>query len=122
MLKWGLLSLTVAVLAACGVYALKHRVQGLERDLRKVERAIEKEQIEIRRLSAEWATLSQPARLARLAEAHLQLQAATPRQLIAITDIPLRDDPGRDGAPALVSSARPSAPSGASRVAASIRQ
>lgn len=122
MLKWGILSLTIAVLAACGVYTLKHRVQGLERDLRKVERAIEKEQIEIKRLSAEWATLSQPSRLARLAEAHLQLQAAVPRQLIAITDIPLRGDLNRDGAPALVSSTTPSAPSGASRVAASIRQ
>ena len=111
MLKLGFASLMIAVLAACGVYALKHRVQGLERDLRRVERALQKETIEIARLKAEWATLSHPERLARLAENHLGLRPAAPRQISAIADVPLRDDflPGEG--PALVSSLVPSAAS-----------
>lgn len=107
MLKLGFVSLTIAVLAACGVYALKHQVQGLEKDLQRVERAAEKEAIEIARLRAEWATLSQPGRLARLATKHLDLQPATPRQMASIDDVPLRDDLNQDNAPALVSSAAP---------------
>lgn len=109
MLKLGLLSLTIAIMAACGVYGLKNQVQVLEKELADVERQVEKERIEIRRLKAEWATLSHPGRLARLAETHLELKPASPRQIIKIADIPMRD--GLEGAPgpALVSSITPSA-------------
>lgn len=107
MLRLSFLSLMVAVLAACGVYAFKGQVQSLENDLRRVERAIERERFEVTRLKAEWATLSNPARLSRLAKAHLNLVEASPRQIVSIDDIPLRDDLGRDEAPALVSSAAP---------------
>ncbi len=114
MLRLGLFTLTVAILAACGVYGLKHRVQGLEQGLLKVERMIEEQHFEIRRLKAEWATLSRPERLARLTEAHLDLQPTGPRQIVSVADIPLRDDldPLRDDpddAPALVSSITPEA-------------
>ncbi|MGI9433430.1 MAG: cell division protein FtsL [Geminicoccaceae bacterium] len=105
MLKLGFASLMIAVLAGCGVYALKYRVQGLEKDLMRVERAQQKETIEIARLRAEWATLSQPGRLARLATKHLDLQPAVPRQMARIDDIPLRDTGEQENAPALVSSA-----------------
>jgi cell division protein FtsL len=108
MLKLGLVSLTIAIMAACGVYGLKNRVQLLEKELRAVERQIEKERIEIRRLKAEWATLSHPERLARLADKHLALTSAVPRQVMTIADIPMRE--GSKGAPepALVSSVTPS--------------
>ncbi len=107
MLKLGFASLMVAVLAACGVYALKHQVQRLQLDLRRVERTIERERTEIKRLQAEWATLSQPGRLAHLAETYLKLQPATPRQIASIADIPMRREPDDDGQPALVSSQTP---------------
>lgn len=109
MLKFGLLGLTVAILAACGVYGLKNRVQVLEKELVRVERKIEAERIEIKRLRAEWATLSHPERLARLAETHLGLKPATPLQIVTIADMPMRDDLGDK--PALVSSLAPSATS-----------
>ncbi|MGI9487000.1 MAG: cell division protein FtsL [Geminicoccaceae bacterium] len=108
MLKLGLVSLTIAIMAACGVYGLKNRVQILEKELISVERMIEKEQIEIKRLKAEWATLSHPERLARLSETHLDLKPAEPRQIIAISDIPVRDGLGGAPGPALVSSFVPS--------------
>ena len=106
MPKLGLFCLTIAILAACGVYALKNHVQVLEKQLVKVERMIEKERIEIKRLRAEWATLSRPERLARLSATHLKLQPAEPRQIVSIADIPMRDRLGEDG-PALVSSVAP---------------
>jgi cell division protein FtsL len=109
MLRLGVFCLTIAILAACGVYSLKHRVQGLERDLARVERMVEEEKIQIRRLRAEWATLSRPERLARLTEAHLELQPARPGQIVSIADIPLREDLRQDQAPALVSSVGPAA-------------
>jgi cell division protein FtsL len=107
MLKLGIASLMVAVIAACVVYGYKGQVQALESDLRRVQRAIDHERFEITRLKAEWATLSEPARLTRLAKAHLKLEAAKPRQIASIDDVPLRSEPNQDEAPALVSSAAP---------------
>ncbi|MDH3658467.1 MAG: hypothetical protein OEU92_00330 [Alphaproteobacteria bacterium] len=104
MLKLGLCGRTIAILAACGVYGLKNRVQELERELVRVERMIEKERIEIKRLNAEWATLSHPERLTRLASTHLGLASATPGQIMAIADIQMRDAPSGEPGPALVSS------------------
>ncbi|MEM9442772.1 MAG: hypothetical protein AAGA73_20205 [Pseudomonadota bacterium] len=110
MLKLGFVSLTIAIMAGCGVYGLKNRVQVLEKDLVAVERKIEKERIEIRRLKAEWATLSHPDRLVRLAEKHLQLKPATPRQIMTIADLPMREGLEQMPEPALVSAvARPRA-------------
>jgi cell division protein FtsL len=111
MLKLGVFSLTVAILAACGVYGLKNRVQVLEKELAAIERMIEEERIEIKRLNAEWATLSHPERLARLASTHLGLEPALPRQITAIADIPMRDALEGEAGPALVSSVAPSATS-----------
>lgn len=111
MLKLGLVSLTIAIMAACGVYGLKNRVQILEKELTSVERMIEKERIEIKRLKAEWATLSHPERLARLSETHLGLKPAEPRQIRTIADIPMRNGLGGEPGPALVSSIAPSAAS-----------
>ena len=109
MLKLGLVSLTIAIFAACGVYGLKNRVQMLEKELTVVERMIKAERIEIKRLNAEWATLSHPERLARLAEKHLGLRPTQPRQIVSVADVPLRDDLVRDPGPALVSAVSPSA-------------
>ncbi|MEZ5930682.1 MAG: hypothetical protein R3F54_01790 [Alphaproteobacteria bacterium] len=110
MLKLGLVSLTIAILAACGVYGLKNRVQLQERELHAVERRIDEEKIQIKRLKAEWATLAHPERLARLSAQHLSLKPAEPRQIMAISDIPLREQEGVPG-PALVSALSSSAAS-----------
>lgn len=116
MLKLGLVSLTIAIMAACGVYGLKNRVQILEKELIAVERQIEKERIEMRRLRAEWATLSHPERLVRLAEEHLDLQPAVPRQLMRIASIPMREGSEETPKPALVSSLAPAEPSKRPRI------
>ena len=119
MLKLGFLGLAIAIMAACGVYGLKNRVQILEKELVSVEKKIEEERIEIKRLKAEWATLTHPERLARLSEAHLDLVPAEPLQIKTVADIPLRDELGPPDGPALVSSTYSSS---ASKRASSIRQ
>lgn len=80
------------LLAATGLYLLKDRVQELERELRATRVAIQTEHGRLDRLRAEWAMLNQPGRLARLAEAHLDLQPAEPTQVVEIGDLPYRDE------------------------------
>jgi cell division protein FtsL len=91
-MKLGLASLVLALLAACGLYLLKDRVQREERELQRVQSAIAAERSALTRLRAEWALLNQPGRIARLARAHLALQPAQPGQIVAIEAIPLRTD------------------------------
>ena len=91
-LRLTILGLLSAVLAACGVYALKYEVQRLEGELQGLRRSVAAEHNALVRLRAEWAALNQPARLARLASDHLGLEPARPGQISAIDDIPLRID------------------------------
>ena len=60
---WMLLS----VVAGVWMFVVKHQVQSLEGELRRVERAVVAEQEAIHVLAAEWSYLNQPARLDELA-------------------------------------------------------
>lgn len=55
------------VLAATGLYALKHDTRRLEAELRATERAIEKAEGDIAALKAERAWLGRPERIDQLA-------------------------------------------------------
>jgi cell division protein FtsL len=90
--KLGLGSLSIAVLAACALFAMKDQVRRLEGELHDLRDAIQSEQIAIDRLETEWAVLNQPGRIARLAAAHVGLQPAKPGQIVRIDDIPLRNE------------------------------
>jgi cell division protein FtsL len=90
--RWGLASLLIALLAACGLYLLKDRVQRLERELQDMQAAIATEKSALSRLRTEWAMLDQPGRIARLAAEHLDLRPAQPGQIVTIEDIPRRSD------------------------------
>lgn len=88
----GIVGLLLALGLACSVYALKDRVQRLERQLESVRATIVAEQAVLERLGTEWAMLNQPSRIARLAEQHLNLVPAKPRQIMTIADIPRRSE------------------------------
>lgn len=90
--KLGLAALAIALVAACGLFAMKDRVRRVEGDLRELRAAVHDEQIAIGRLKTEWAMLNQPGRIARLAEAYVGLQPAQPGQIVRIGDIPLRSE------------------------------
>jgi cell division protein FtsL len=84
--------LIIALVAACGLYIMKERVNRLEGELRRQQAMIAAEQSRLHRLRAEWATLEQPGRIARLAAAHLELRPADPTQIMTIADLPRRAD------------------------------
>ncbi len=73
---WVLLS----VVAGVWLLVVKHQVQSLEGELRRVERAIVAEQEAIHVLAAEWSYLNQPARLDGLGRRLIGLAPVTAAQ------------------------------------------
>lgn len=90
--KLGYPALVFALLVAGGLYTLKLEVQHRERELRQLQVAIVDEHVALTRLRTDFAMLSRPNRMSRLAAAHLDLMPAEPKQIVAISDIPLRAD------------------------------
>jgi hypothetical protein len=81
--------------AAGGMYAVKYRVQGLERTLVKTEKATIAEQREIRVLEAEWTYLNRPQTLAQMNARFLSLAPITTKALrTSVADVPMRPAPG----------------------------
>lgn len=85
-----LLLLALGLLAAVGVFVLKHEVQGLESELAHVNAQIVQHQETLQVLRAEWSHQNQPARLEDLARRHLDLQPLTPEQVVRLEDLPFR--------------------------------
>lgn len=75
------LCLLLAVSLAVVLLALKHQVQQLSDQLGSLNREIVAEQESMQVLKAEFAYLTQPDRLRRLASQHLGLAPVEPRQL-----------------------------------------
>ena len=92
IVRFALGGLVMALLAACGLYVLKDTVSRLEDELARQEALVAAEQSQLHRLRAEWAMLERPSRIARLAASHLDLAPAHPRQIMAIADLPRRDE------------------------------
>ena len=94
--RLGVSGLVIALVAACGLYVMKDRVNRLEGELGRHHALVTAEQARLHRLRAEWAMLEQPGRLARMAAEHLDLRPAQPTQIMAIADVPRRADLGVD--------------------------
>jgi len=67
-----------------GLYNLKAQVEDQEKELARIQRAIEDEREAIQVLRAEWSYLNQPERLRRLGAAKLELQPVAQRQLASM--------------------------------------
>lgn len=84
----------VTMLAAMGaglhVYQTKHEVALLDRELRQIARAIEKQNERMLALSAEWALLNEPERLRQAAARHLALEPMQPAQFIRFAEMERR--------------------------------
>jgi hypothetical protein len=63
------------------VYQLKAQVEEREKELARVQRAIDDEREAIQMLKAEWSYLNQPERLRRLAAARLELAPVAAKQM-----------------------------------------
>jgi cell division protein FtsL len=87
--------LIIATGVAVGLYHVNYEVKALERALESTRQGIEEERERLHVLEAEWSYLNRPARLARLAEKHLDMETIDPDQIVHIEQLPPRiTDPG----------------------------
>ncbi|HEX6980354.1 MAG TPA: energy transducer TonB [Alphaproteobacteria bacterium] len=85
-----LIWVALASVVGFGLFQLKHKVQELEDELARLNRAVLAEQQAIHVLKAEWSYINQPQRLEALVLRHLDLQPMTPEQLGVLADVPMR--------------------------------
>lgn len=108
----------VTMLAAMGaglhVYQTKHEVALLDRELRQIARAIEKQNERMLALSAEWALLNEPERLRQAAARHLALEPMQPAQFIRFAEMERRlpQAASFEGPPALFAAREDRGPGG----------
>ncbi len=69
------------------LYTLEHRTRSVEREVARVEAAIESEYEFIGLLNAEWSLLTRPQRLQQLAKHHLGLGPVWPDQLVELSEL-----------------------------------
>ena len=79
---------------ALTLFQIKQEVTELEAEIKTVHREILRDQEAIHVLEAEWSYLNNPARIATLAERHLQLGPIPAERVIGFADLPI---PGEDG-------------------------
>jgi hypothetical protein len=82
---------TLMIAAAAGTYKIKAEANGKQREIVRIEKQITFEEDTIDLLEADWAMLTQPERLQRLAEKYageLSLQPIEARQVVSVKDVP----------------------------------
>ena len=75
------------LVAAFFMYSLEHATRGLERQIVTLKTGISDKRETIKLLDAEWASLTRPERLQKLAEEHLKLQSLKADQIVSVADI-----------------------------------
>lgn len=80
------LVITVLV-AAFFLYSLEHTTRGLERQIAKNQRIIVEEREKIKLLNAEWASLTRPDRIQKMAEEQLKFKTLTASQFVPLADV-----------------------------------
>ncbi len=83
------------IAGAAWTFKVKHDAQGEAAHLARLETRIRLENEAIDILKADWSLLTSPDRLERLAERYkgqLALEPASPRQIVTLDDVPLRQE------------------------------
>jgi cell division protein FtsL len=73
---------TVLLISILALFQVKYKVQGLDRDLKEINRQIRSDKDSIHVLKAEWAYLNQPERLTHLAQKYLKLEKVQISQIV----------------------------------------
>lgn len=90
---WRLLNILAMLLllgSAGYAYSIKYETILFAEQILNAKHQIADEQDAIARLHAEWALLTRPERLQRLAEAHTSLRQLSLSQIVALSDLPDR--------------------------------
>lgn len=83
MIKFINVLLIIAVLfSAANLYRLEHDTRGLEREIARIERDIEQRKEDHKLLRAEWASLTRPERIEKIAVEKLGLKPLTSQQIV----------------------------------------
>ena len=83
--------LVLVVLVSAGVlYNLEHTTRGLEREIASVKRKTQNEVEETKLLKAEWASLTRPERIQKLAETNLNLATVHADQFVTAAELQSR--------------------------------
>jgi hypothetical protein len=93
MRKWlTVFAICVVTSAVLGLYRFEIHGRQLESELSSLNKSLLESQQAIQVLEAEWAFLTQPARLQALAIKHLVLVPTLPSQVATIADVPVRGE------------------------------
>lgn len=76
------------VCAASALYGVKYRVQEMDSEIATLRAQVQAEKQAIHVLSAEWAFLTRPERVRRLAEKHLDMAPMNAVQMADVADVP----------------------------------
>jgi len=79
-----------AASAALFLFHIKQEVREMEEELGIAQNNILRHQEAIQVLRTEWSYLNRPARIAELAERHLDMQQLTARQFVGFGEVPFR--------------------------------
>lgn len=85
-----ILALTAAGALSLALFSVSYQVQDLERELKELDRSIERDRKAIHVLKAEWSHLNDPRRLETLAERHLDLEPVAAHQVGTLAQLPPR--------------------------------
>ncbi len=96
----GILFFLTAVSAALFLFHIKQEVREMEEELGIAHRNILRHQEAIQVLRTEWSYLNRPARIAELAERHLDMRPLVARQFVGFEEIPYRSAGATVPAPA----------------------
>lgn len=80
--------LVLIAVAAFGLYMVKYRVQALQQEIAGVQDELNQERENLHVVAAEWAYLTRPERLQRLAEKHTLLAPVEGRQVGQLSNLP----------------------------------
>lgn len=84
------LAVVILVGSAAWVYRIKYEATWQAEEVSRLERQISRERAAIAVLTAEWTHLTRPDRIQAIAEKHIGLKPADPRQMVAAVDLPMR--------------------------------
>ncbi len=93
---FNVLLLALMIVGAAVTYDMKHKAEMAADKVARLQAEIAKEKDAIQLLRAEWAVLTQPARLQSVVDKYadyFKLQPFSPKQLATIDDIPLKQAP-----------------------------